>query len=277
MLKAEVKAESGKRKAQNDEERAAVRMPRKSVLKDLINLSREIGREERGLVLAGEGNTSARLNPKTFLVKASGTSLATLKESEIVECRLAPVLALLEETQLTNAQIDEALMSARVNARAKKPSLEAMFHAYLLSLPEINFVAHSHATTVNQILCSPRARDFAVHRMMSDEAGCCGIASVFVPHVDPGLKLAQAIRRETSAFIEKYQTPPRVILLQNHGVITLGQTWQSALAVMLMSEKSARIFVGAAALGGPVFLSEAEARRFAERPDEEHRRRVMKF
>ena len=250
---------------------------RNSLLNDLLKLSHEVGCEERGLVLAGEGNTSARLNGKTFLVKASGTSLAALKESEIVECRLAPVLALLEESQLTDAQIDAALMAARVNSRAKKPSLEAMFHAYLLSLPEINFVAHSHATTVNQVLCSPRARDFAEHRMMSDEAGCCGIASVFVPHVEPGLKLAQAVRRQTAAFIEKYQTPPRVILLQNHGVITLGQTWQSALAVMLMSEKSAKIFAGAAALGGPVFLSEAEARRFAGRPDEEYRRRVMKI
>ena len=250
---------------------------RHAIVQDLLKLSREIGREERGLVLAGEGNTSARLNDKTFLVKASGTSLATLKENEIVECRLAPVLALLEQNHLTDAQIDAAMMAARVSSKAKKPSLEAIFHAYLLSLPSINFVAHSHATTVNQILCSPRARDFAERRMMSDEAGCCGIASVLVPHTEPGLKLAKAVRRGTAAFINKHQTPPRVILLQNHGIITLGQSWQSALAVMLMSEKSAKIFAGAAALGGPVFLSEADARRFAGRPDEEYRRRVMKI
>jgi hypothetical protein len=35
------------------------------------------------------------------------------------------------------------------------------FHAYLLSLPDINFVGHTHATYINQILCSPRAADFA--------------------------------------------------------------------------------------------------------------------
>jgi hypothetical protein len=34
------------------------------------------------------------------------------------------------------------------------------FHAYLLSLPDINFVGHTHATYINQILCSPRAADF---------------------------------------------------------------------------------------------------------------------
>ena len=111
---------------------------------------------------------------------------------------------------------------------------------------------------MNQILCSPRAREFAEHRMFPDEIVCCGVASVFMPLTDPGVKLAQAIRRETEAFIKKHQRQPRVILMQNHGIITLGGTWQSVLAAMLMAEKAAKVFVGAAALGGPVFMSEAE-------------------
>ena len=93
-----------------------------------------------------------------------------------------------------------------------------------------------------------------------DEIVCCGPASVFVPYTDPGLKLAQAIRRETEAFIQKQQRQPRVILMQNHGIITLGGTWQSVLSAMLMAEKAAKIFVGAAALGGPVFLLRREHR-----------------
>jgi len=248
-----------------------------AIVQDLLNLSHEIGREERGLVIAGEGNTSAKLDDQTFLVKASGACLATLKETEAVECKLAPLIALLSETRLGDAEVDEALMASRVDRKAKKPSLEAMFHAYLLSLPDIGFVAHAHATTVNQILCSPRARDFAVRRLLSDQAGCCGVASVFVPYIEPGLKLAQAIQRETAAFLKKHEATPRVILLQNHGIITLGKTWESAFTLMMMSEKAAKVFVGAAALGGPVFISDEEAHKFANRPDEEYRRRMMKL
>jgi len=144
-------------------------------------------------------------------------------------------------------------------------------------LPDIGFVAHAHATTVNQILCSPRARDFAVRRLLSDQAGCCGVASVFVPYIEPGLKLAQAIQRETAAFLKKHEATPRVILLQNHGIITLGKTWEAAFTLMMMSEKAAKVFVGAAALGGPVFISDEEAHKFANRPDEEYRRRMMKL
>ena len=247
------------------------------ITQDLLNLSHELGREDRGLAMLGEGNTSTRLTDDTFLVKASGTCLGTLKEEDVVECRLSALLPMLEKENLTDQQVDDALLAARVDQKAKKPSVEAVFHAWLLSLPGIKFVGHTHATTVNQILCSPRARELAARRMFPDEIVCCGVASVFIPLTDPGLKLAQVIRRETEAFIKKHQCQPRVILMQNHGIITLGGTWQSVLAAMLMAEKAARVFVGAAQLGGPVFFSEENIARIAGRPDEAYRQRALKM
>jgi rhamnose utilization protein RhaD (predicted bifunctional aldolase and dehydrogenase) len=247
------------------------------ILQDLLTLSHELGREDRGLAMLGEGNTSARLSDETYLVKASGTCLGTLKEDDLVECRLSAVLPMLEKDSLTDQQIDEALLAARVDPKAKKPSVEAVFHAYLLSLPGIKFVGHTHPTAVNQILCSPRARELAERRMFPDEIVCCGVASVYIPLTDPGLKLAQAIRRETEAFVKKFQRQPRAILMQNHGLITLGGTRQSVLAAMLMAEKAAKVFIGAAALGGPVFFSEETTQRIAGRPDEVYRQRALKM
>jgi len=247
------------------------------ILTDLLTLSHELGREDRGLAILGEGNTSARVGDETFFVKASGTCLGTLKEGDAVECRFSALLPLLEKDGLTDQQIDDALLAARVDSKAKKPSVEAVFHAYLVSLPGIKFVGHVHAIGVNQILCSPRARDFAQHRMFPDEIVCCSTASVFVPYTDPGVKLAQVIRRETEAFIKKQQRQPRIILMQNHGIIALGATRQAVLTAMLMAEKAARIFVGAAALGGPVFMSDAHVQRIAGRPDEAYRQRELKM
>jgi len=246
-----------------------------STLEDLLNLSHEIGREDRGLALLGEGNTSARQSEDVYLVKASGTCLGTLREEDVVACKMSLILSMLDEDGLTDEQVDDALLAGRVDANAKKPSVEAVFHAWALSLPSVKFVGHSHPIMVNQILCSPRARDFAEHRMFADEIVCDGVASVFVPLTDPGLKLAQAIRRETGAFVRKHQRVPRVILLQNHGIITLGGTWQSVLAAMLMAEKAARIFIGAAQLGGPLFMSDETVARIATRPDELYRQRVL--
>jgi len=247
------------------------------ITQDLLNLSHELGREDRGLAMLGEGNTSTRLTDDTFLVKASGTCLGTLKEEDVVECRLSALLPMLEKENLTDQQVDDALLAARVDPKAKKPSVEAVFHAWLLSLPGIKFVGHTHATTVNQILCSPRAQEFAVNRMFPDEIVCCSVASVFVPYTDPGLKLAQTIRSQTEAFVKKHQRQPRVILMKNHGIITLGATWQAVLSAMLMAEKAAKIFVGAAGMGGPVFFTEENIARIAGRPDEAYRQRALKM
>jgi rhamnose utilization protein RhaD (predicted bifunctional aldolase and dehydrogenase) len=246
-------------------------------LQDLLTLSHEVGREDRGLAILGEGNTSARLSDETFAVKASGTCLGTLKEEDTVECRFSALLPLLERESMTDQEIDDALLASRVNPKAKKPSVEAVFHAWLLTLPGIKFVGHAHATAVNQVLCSPRAAEFATNRMFPDEIVCCSVASVFVPYTDPGLKLAQVIRRQTEGFIQKLGQQPRVILMQNHGTITLGATWQAVLTAMLMAEKAAKIFVGAATLGGPVFFSPANIQRIAGRPDEAYRQRALKM
>jgi rhamnose utilization protein RhaD (predicted bifunctional aldolase and dehydrogenase) len=245
-------------------------------LRRLLDLSHQLGREERKLAILGEGNTSARLSADTFVVKASGSNLATLAPAGVTECRFTDLAALLKKKSLPDAAIDEALFAARVDGSAKKPSVEAVFHAYLLTLPGVNFVGHTHPVAVNQILCSKWARTFARRRTFPDEIVCCGVESVFVPYTDPGLKLAQAIQRAVVAYIKRLARAPRVILLENHGLIALGATPESVLAATLMGAKAAEIFVGAASIGGtPRFLTAAQVARIAGRPDEHYRQKAL--
>jgi rhamnose utilization protein RhaD (predicted bifunctional aldolase and dehydrogenase) len=242
----------------------------------LLALSHELGREDRQLAILGEGNTSVRLSDRTFVVKASGSNLATLGAADVAECRFDRLLPLLDRRALSDAAIDEALFAARVDPAAKKPSVEAIFHAYLLTLPGVAFVGHTHPVAVNQLLCSKHARTFARRRLFPDEVVCCGVESVFVPYTDPGLKLAQAIRAAVVAYIKRVARPPRVILLENHGFIALGATPASVLAATLMGAKSAAIFAGAAAAAGqPRFLSPAQVDRIAGRPDEHYRQKAL--
>ncbi|MGB8166141.1 MAG: class II aldolase/adducin family protein [Chthoniobacteraceae bacterium] len=241
----------------------------------LIELSHDLGAEHRHLAILGEGNTSARLSDETFLVKASGSSLGTLGEADVVECRFAPLLALMEKRNAGGEEIEEVLFGARVDSEAKKPSIEALFHAWLLSLPGVGFVGHTHPVAVNAILCSPQAEQFARHRIFPDEVVCCGTSSVFVPYADPGLKLSQSIARETLQWQEINGTTPRVILLKSHGIITLGASPAAVKAAMFMAVKAAQIFGGAVALGGPVVLTADQVSSIAGRPDEHHRQRAL--
>ena len=114
-------------------------------------------------------------------------------------------------------------------------------------------------------------------RSFPDAIVCCDVESVYVPYTDPGLRLAQEIAARTEDFLARHQRPPRVILLANHGVITLGRTAEAVLAAMLMTEKAARIWLAAAALGGPVCLTPQDRARISQRPDEALRQRVLKL
>jgi rhamnose utilization protein RhaD (predicted bifunctional aldolase and dehydrogenase) len=250
---------------------------RSEKLRALLKLSHKLASPPHPLAILGEGNVSTRLNDGRFLVKASGSCLGSLRAQDVVECRSRKLLALLDWRNTADAEVEQTLLASRADSRAKKPSVEALFHAWLLSLPGVEFVGHTHAPAVNSVLCSPRAREFALKRVFPDEIVCCDVESVFVPYTDPGLRLAQAIRERTGKFIKKHSRIPRVVLLESHGIITLGRTPESVMAAMLMAEKAATIWLGAAALGGPIFLSRHHVKRISTRPDEAIRKRVLKI
>lgn len=242
----------------------------------LLGLSHQLGREDRKLAILGEGNTSARTSAVTFWVKASGSNLGALTASDVTECHFDLIIPLLATAGRSDAEIDQALLAARVSTEAKKPSVEAIFHAYLLTLPGVNFVGHTHPVAVNALLCSRHARTFASRRLFPDEVVCCGVESVFVPYTDPGLKLSRAIKSAVEEFLLHVSRPPRVILLENHGLIALGATPEAVLAATLMAVKAAEIFVGAASIGGePQFLTPEQVERIAGRPDEHYRQKAL--
>jgi rhamnose utilization protein RhaD (predicted bifunctional aldolase and dehydrogenase) len=248
-------------------------------LASLLKLSHDLGREDRGLAILGEGNTSCRLDADTFLVKASGTSLSNLQENQLVACRFSALLPLLKTEAMSDAEVEKALLDSRVDPTQPKPSVEAVFHAYFLSLPGIEIVGHTHPAAVNSILCADDegSRRFADERRFPDEIVCCGAKSVLVPYVDPGTVLAQKIRNETNTFIQAENRPPRIVLLRNHGLIAIGATTGSVLAATLMAEKAARIFIGAESLGGATGLTPQHVARIDSRPDEHYRQRMLKL
>lgn len=245
-------------------------------IQDLLQLSHDLGREDRGLAILGEGNTSMRLDEKTFAVKASGSSLGTLTEEGVARCHSQKILDLFEHPELCDDEIDRALLDARVYSTSRKPSTEALFHAYLLTLPDIEFVGHTHPHHVNAVLCSPRASELANQRMFPDQVVCCGPSSALVPYTTPGVPLARAIREAVEAFRARFGGEvPRTILLENHGLIALGKSAAGVLATTLMMEKSARIFVGAAALGGPRFMTDEQIAYIAGWKAESHRQKML--
>jgi rhamnose utilization protein RhaD (predicted bifunctional aldolase and dehydrogenase) len=112
-------------------------------------------------------------------------------------------------------------------------------------------------------------------RLCPDEIVSCGPASVIVPWTDPGLPLARKVKERIDAYIDERGELPKMVLLQNHGLIALGATAHEVEAITAMAVKSARILAGTYAFGGPRFFTDEIVSKIHTRPDEIYRRKVI--
>ncbi|MDH7569575.1 MAG: class II aldolase/adducin family protein [Armatimonadota bacterium] len=245
------------------------------VLEELTAMSARLGAPEADLVILGEGNTSAAVDADTFLIKASGQSLARIRPEGFVPVRRSAVLALLEREKVSDAEVKEALQAASLNPNGAPPSIEATFHALLLGLEGVRFIGHTHPTVVNALLCSRDCERYFAGSLFPDQVVVCGAAPLLVPYTDPGVALARAIGDAVQGYCDRRGEAPKVILLRNHGLIALGATPAQVEAVTAMWVKACRVLLGTMAFGGPQFMTGENVDRIHTRPDEEVRRKLI--
>lgn len=219
------------------------------IMDELLELAHAI----HPFTICGEGNVSCR-EEETLLIKASGTNLDGLGYDDLVRCRFD---------------------GKPLEDEEKKPSMEVSFHAWILkTFPQINFVAHTHPTHTNKILCSERIFSFAKRRLFPDQIVRNGARSCVVPYATPGKPLRNAIKESIIEFMTTEQYFPKLILLQNHGIIVAGKSSKECIASTLMCEKSAEVYSGARAMGSINYLSKEQIAEVDTSPDEKYRREI---
>lgn len=238
---------------------------------ELLKLAHLIGAEDT-LAILGEGNVSSKIGDNLIAVKSSGTCLHNLTEEDITICYHDKLLSFAASSE----KIDN-LNLAKKYKNQKKPSIESLFHAWLLNFEHINFVAHCHPIYTNQILCSKEAYNFASKRMFPDQVVYCGRKSALVPYADPGFDLLKKIKKYVNKFIEENNFFPNLILLENHGIISCGKRLEDVFSCISMCEKSAQIFIGAFSLGCVNFLNQGEVKKIDLSVDEFYRLSVLKI
>ena len=215
----------------------------------------ELAKSVSHFTIAGEGNVSVR-DGDAMLIKASGSTLESMTDDDLVRCDLDG-----------NA----------LEGEEKKPSMEVSFHAWILkTFPSINCVCHTHPTHTIKILCSSRLHDFANKRLFPDQVVRNGTKSCVVPYATPGLPLREAIKTSVEEFIGRNGFFPKLILLKNHGIITTGASVRECTVSTLMCEKSAEIFIGAKLLNNIQFLTPQEVAAVDTNPSEKYRRELYK-
>jgi rhamnose utilization protein RhaD (predicted bifunctional aldolase and dehydrogenase) len=237
----------------------------------LLRLCRTLGEPDRDLVVSAEGNVSMRIDDQTMVIKASGCSLASMSDDDLVDVDLPSVLSLLD-----GAPSDErtkTVYQAAVRSKSTKmPSVEAVLHAVLYELTSAKVIAHTHPTAVNMLTCSAQAHLLVDGSLYPDAIVMMGRRQVLVPYTDPGVVLARAVRDAVASFMSEEAAAPKVVYLANHGVFVIAESPKEALQVTEMTVKNARILHGTIAVGGPQFLDHYQVDRIDKRPDEAYRR-----
>ncbi|MEP6755183.1 MAG: class II aldolase/adducin family protein, partial [Chthonomonadales bacterium] len=197
-------------------------------------------------------------------------------ENTFVECSIDIALETLNGRDLSDTEVRQALLECRLDqSTSLMPSVETFLHGYLLSLADINWVGHTHPTAVNSILCAANSREAVSGRLFPDEVVCCGPAVCYVEYTDPGLPLARCLRDRVEAFIDTYNMAPKVILMENHGLIATGKTTRDVETATSMYVKTARVLLGTFCMGGPRYMTQENVDRIHTRPDEHYRQRQI--
>jgi rhamnose utilization protein RhaD (predicted bifunctional aldolase and dehydrogenase) len=245
------------------------------ILEQLIWLSHELARDDRDLAILGEGNVSADCGDGTFWVKSSGAEMASIDPDGFSRVSLKPVMDMLSQDQLDDEQVAEGLNAALVDSSQRKPSVETFLHALSIQEAGAKWVCHTHAVSVLKILCSQMGAEPFRRPLIPDMIVMCGTEPLIVPYLDPGFPLASGVLHALHEFQDRKGESPRIILMVNHGVVSLGQTARQALNAMLMIDKWARILEGTYTFGGPNYLPDTVIDRIETRPDEKYRRQRL--
>jgi ribulose-5-phosphate 4-epimerase/fuculose-1-phosphate aldolase len=216
---------------------------------DLKTLAKNVSR----FVVGAEGNISKKVGD-LFYIKSSGSFLSNLNDSDIV-CY-----------DFNGNQKDNF---------NKKGSMELNFHLYFLKNKEINYVCHTHPTNTLKILCSNYSKEFSKKRLFPDQVIFNGKKSCLVPYSTPGKELFDNIEECVSNFINKEKTFPKLILLENHGIIACGKTVDECVVITEICEKSAEIFIDTIKLKSVNYLTNSEIDKLLNDENEKYRKSLI--
>lgn len=183
-----------------------------NAIKDISGRIVKAGRElhDNGLVRGTSGNISARIpSTDTFLIKPSGVQMKILKPEELV-------LADLQGNKIRGG----------LNVSLETPIHAAIYRARR----EVQAVVHTHAPTATAFgIAKTEILPLQVEMFMLLPNGV-----PVVPFEPPGSKaLVEAVQKKIADY--------DAVILENHGIVTVGSTIEAACNLNEMVEEAAKI------------------------------------
>jgi rhamnose utilization protein RhaD (predicted bifunctional aldolase and dehydrogenase) len=164
------------------------------------------------LVQAGGGNSSVKTDEHTMLVKSSGINLTEVTQHKgyvaVDYLQIRSFISNCDFSQMDQKQREQAANECMINSKLEsigKPSIETFLHALLGT-----YTLHTHPISIN-VLAAQKNWQQALSAVWPD--------GIFVAYHTPGIDLALARYGELNAYVTTHGRLPKVVFLQNHGLI----------------------------------------------------------
>jgi L-ribulose-5-phosphate 4-epimerase len=204
-----------------------------------------------GLVAWTSGNISARVpGEDLMLIKPSGVGYAELTPDSMVVC------------DLDGRAVDDPA----VNSNGYRPSSDTATHAYVYRhMPHVSGVVHTHSGYATAWAARGEAIPCVITAMADEFGG-------EIPVGPFALIGSDEIGRGIVATLSGHRSP--AVLMQRHGVFTIGASARDALKAAVMCEDVARTVHLARAFGDPLIpLAQADIDALHRRYREEYGQR----
>jgi L-ribulose-5-phosphate 4-epimerase len=189
-----------------------------------------------GLVAWTSGNVSARVpGADLFVIKPSGVSYDELTAASMIVCDL----------------------DCRVVAGDLSPSSDTAAHAYVYrAMPDVGGVVHTHSAYATAWAARGEAIPCVLTAMADEFGGEIPVGPfALIGSDDIGRGIVETLRGHRSP----------AVLMQNHGVFTIGADATAAVKAAVMCEDVARTVQLARALGEPLKIEPADIDRLYDR------------
>lgn len=198
---------------------------------DLAELHRDLVRGN--LVVWTGGNVSERIkftdgSPDVFAIKPSGVSYDDLTAADIVICDL-------------DGNVVEGTLS---------PSSDTAAHAYVYrNMPDVNGVVHTHSNYATAWAALGREIPCVLTAMADEFGGPIPVGPFAIIGDD-------SIGRGIVATLTGHRSP--AVLMQNHGVFTIGTSAKAAVKAAVMCEDVAKSVYIATQMGTPIPIAQEQ-------------------
>jgi len=194
---------------------------------DICKIARRIA--TKGYVAGTDGNLSILTDNNRILITASGSSMETLSDNQLVE-------------------VD---FQGNKIAGDQSPSSEILMHLFIYqNRPEIKACCHAHPPFSTAFAVAGRALPANILPEVLIFIGKIALA----PYAPPG---TDAVPNSLREFVADHNA----FLLRNHGLLTIGKNLEEAFFRMETVEHLAKIIYIAEHLGELNFLDEKEVKR----------------